>query len=299
MYLPKGPLLRDWSDVKLRDMVLHDLSHIARQNHAIFLKMDPDVPLGRGIPDTMEAEIDPVGKSVLEDLTRRGFHYSDEQIQFRNTVRIDLTTPEDELLAQMKQKTRYNIRLAARKGVSVRTGGQDDLPMLYQMYAETSLRDGFAIRGENYYRSLWGTFMAQHEPTCRPLIAEVDGDAIAALILFWFAGCAYYLHGMSRAVQRNKMPNFLLQWEAIKAAKNAGCRIYDLWGAPDVFSEDDSMWGVFRFKQGFGGVVLRTLGAYDLPIRPTFYQIYTKILPKVLDVMRRRGKVQTEDHIAV
>jgi lipid II:glycine glycyltransferase (peptidoglycan interpeptide bridge formation enzyme) len=298
MYLPKGPLLRDWGDTKLRDMVLNDLTQIARQNRAIFLKIDPDVPLGRGIPGTVNAEDHPASKSVLEDLTRRGFCYSDEQIQFRNTVLIDLSAPEDELLTQMKQKTRYNIRLAARKGVTVRTGRQEDLPMLYRMYAETSLRDGFAIRGEEYYRNLWEVFMAQDDPTCLPLIAEVEGDAVAAVMLFWFAGRAYYLHGMSRAVQRNKMPNFLLQWEAIKAAQNAGCRVYDLWGAPDVFAADDSMWGVFRFKQGLGGEVLRTMGAYDLPVRPTLYKFYTKILPNVLDVMRRRGKSQTEDRIA-
>jgi lipid II:glycine glycyltransferase (peptidoglycan interpeptide bridge formation enzyme) len=214
-------------------------------------------------------------------------------------VLIDLTVPEDELLARMKQKTRYNIRLAARKGVVVRVGTQDDLPMLYQMYAETSLRDGFAIRAEDYYRRLWEIFMTQDEPTCRPLIAEVEGEVVAAVMLFWFAGRAYYLHGMSRAIQRNKMPNFLLQWEAIKAAKNAGCGVYDLWGAPEIFAEDDSMWGVFRFKQGLGGEVLRTLGAYDLPIRSTLYQIYTKVLPNVLDVMRWRGKAQTEDRITV
>ena len=201
------------------------------------------------------------------------------------------------LLARMKQKTRYNIRLAVRKGVTIRVGTQDDLPMLYQMYAETSLRDGFAIRGEHYYRNLWEIFMAQDEPACHPLIADVDGEAVAAVMLFCFAGRAYYLHGMSRAVQRNKMPNFLLQWEAIKVAKGAGCTIYDLWGAPDAFDEGDSMWGVFRFKQGLGGEVLRTLGAYDLPIRPTMYKIYTKVLPNVLDLMRRRGKTQTEARV--
>ena len=298
MYLPKGPLLRDWGEAQLRKVVLDDLTQIARQRGAIFLKMDPDVALGRGIPGTDIARDDSVGQHVLDDLTSRGFHYSDEQIQFRNTVLIDLSAPEDELLARMKQKTRYNIRLAARKGVIIRLGTPGDLPMLYQMYAETSLRDGFAIRGEEYYRKLWEIFMAQDEPTCHPLIAEVDGEAVAAVMIFWFAGRAYYLHGMSRAVQRNKMPNFLLQWEAIKAAKNAGCRVYDLWGAPDVFAEDDSMWGVFRFKQGLGGEVLRTMGAYDLPVRPTLYKFYTIILPNVLELMRRRGKAQTEDRIA-
>ena len=246
-----------------------------------------------GLPGTADADHDLVGKAVLDDLSTRGFHYSDGQIQFRNTVLIDLSPTEDELLARMKQKTRYNIRLATRKGVSVRAGTRDDLSMLYQMYAETSLRDGFTIRGEAYYQYLWEIFMAQDEPSCQPLIAEVDGEPVAAVMIFCFAGRATYMHGMSRAIHRNKMPNYLLQWEAMKYAKGTGCTIYDLWGAPETFDESDSMWGVFRFKQGLGGEVLRTMGAYDLPIRPNYYKVYSKVLPNVLDLMRRRGKAQT------
>jgi len=298
MYLPKGPLLRDWGDDVLRQKVLGDLDGIARQKGAIFLKMDPDVPLGKGIPGTSEEQMDLGGVTVLDDLHQRGFHYSAEQIQFRNTVLIDLTPSEDELLARMKQKTRYNIRLAVRKGVTVRKGNSSDLGMLFEMYAETSLRDGFTIRGEDYYLTVWQTYMAQDEPTCQPLIAEVEGDPIAAVVIFTFAKRAYYLHGMSRAVHRNKMPTYLLQWEAMKYAKAAGCTTYDLWGAPEIFDESDSMWGVFRFKQGLGGEVLRTVGAYDLPIRPTYYKLYTKVLPRILDLMRRRGKTQTEEAIS-
>ncbi len=295
MYLPKGPLLRDWGDVGLRGRILDDLTAQARRNGAIFLKIDPDVPVGRGVPGTPQGYEDPVGAAVLEDLTARGFHVSDEQIQFRNTVLIDLSPTEDELLARMKQKTRYNIRLASRKGVTVRIGTQADLGMLYQMYAETSLRDGFTIRGQEYYLNVWKTFIAQDEPTCQPLIAEVDKEPVAAVMIFRFAGRAYYLHGMSSAIHRDKMPNYLLQWEAMKAAKASSCTTYDLWGAPDIFDEFDLMWGVFRFKQGLGGEVLRTMGAHDLPIRPTLYKMYTKVLPNVLELMRRRGKVQTED----
>jgi lipid II:glycine glycyltransferase (peptidoglycan interpeptide bridge formation enzyme) len=201
----------------------------------------------------------------------------------------------------MKQKTRYNIRLAGRRGVSVRTGTQADLGVLYQMYAETSLRDGFTIRGKDYYLDLWKTFMAQDEPTCQPLIAELDGEPLAGVMIFCFAGRAYYLHGMSRAVHRDKMPNYLLQWEAVKYAKGAGCTTYDLWGAPEVFDESDSMWGVFRFKRGLGGEVLRTIGAYDLPIRPLYYKLYAQVLPRLLDIMRRRSKSliqETIDHSA-
>jgi lipid II:glycine glycyltransferase (peptidoglycan interpeptide bridge formation enzyme) len=107
------------------------------------------------------------------------------------------------------------------------------------------------------------------------------------------------MHGMSRAVHRNKMPTYLLQWEAMKYAKAKGCTIYDLWGAPEVFDESDSMWGVFRFKRGLGGEVLRTIGAYDLPIRPYYYKLYTQVLPRILDLMRRRGKTQVKEAVEV
>ena len=167
----------------------------------------------------------------------------------------------------MKQKTRYNIRLAKRKGVVVRPGGVDDLEMIYQMYAQTARRDGFVIRDERYYRSLWRIFMEAGsqalkdglKPICEPLIAEVGGEPIAAVVIFRFVDKAYYMHGMSTPKHRNKMPNYLLQWEAITKAKSVGCKIYDLWGAPDNFDDNDPMWGVFRFKQGLGGRVSRRL----------------------------------------
>jgi lipid II:glycine glycyltransferase (peptidoglycan interpeptide bridge formation enzyme) len=89
------------------------------------------------------------------------------------------------------------------------------------------------------------------------------------------------------------MPNYLLQWEAMRRAKAAGCSVYDLWGAPEIFNETDSMWGVFRFKQGLGGGVVRTIGAYDLPLKPFNYKIYAQILPKVLGVLRKRGNKET------
>ncbi len=294
VYIPKGPLLRDWGDVDLRNRVLDDLIGFARKNGAIFLKIDPDIPLGQDIPEGVD---DPMGTAIVDELIVRGFHYSKDQIQFRNTVLLDLSLPEDELLARMKQKTRYNIRLASRKGVTVRKGSNSDLGMLYRMYAETSLRDGFAIRGEVYYQNVWQTFMAQDEPGCIPLIAEVDDEPVAALMLFHFGDKAYYLHGMSRSIYRNKMPTYLLQWEAMKTAKNLGCTIYDLWGAPEVFDESDSMWGVFRFKSGLGGEVFRTIGAYDLPLRPFYYNIYSEALPWVLNLMRRRGRAHTREFI--
>jgi len=296
LYAPKGPLL-DWKDATLLTRVLDDLQALARKQGAIFVKIDPDAWLGTGVPNSADETEDSGGQALRFDLSRRGWVFSQDQIQFRNTVLIDLSASEAEILMRMKQKTRYNVRLAEKKGVTVRSGGLADLPLLYRMYAETSLRDDFAIRDEGYYRMVWQAFMQTSDreqgPYAEPLIAEVDGEAVAAIFVFAFGGRAYYLYGMSRQAHREKMPNHLLQWDAMKRAKAAGCRVYDLWGAPDAFEESDSMWGVYRFKEGLGGVVYRGLGAWDYTPSPVLYKLYTNILPRVLDVMRFRGRART------
>lgn len=296
LYSPKGPLL-DWTNEALRDRVLNDLQSFAKKQGAIFLKMDPDVVLGTGVPASEEYVLDNNGQIVMKELKRRGWEYASDQIQFKNTVLIDLNPTEEEMLARMKQKTRYNIRLAEKKSVAFRVGTKDDLPMLYEMYAETSVRDGFVIRDEGYYQTVWDLFMNSSEPTCEPLIAEVDGEPVAAIFVFYFAGRAYYVYGMSSNAHREKMPTYLLQWEAMKRAKAKGCTVYDLWGAPDVFDESDSMWGVYRFKEGLGGKVVCTLGAWDFAPSPLWYKLYSEIIPRALDVMRSRGKAKTKQNL--
>lgn len=318
LYSPKGPLL-DWADERLRKQVLGDLQALAKREGAIFLKMDPDVILGTGAPSGPEDVLDPDGGAILAELRAKGWRYSSDQIQFKNTVLIDLTRSDEELLARMKQKTRYNVRLAQKKGVVVRTGTPDDLVMLYKMYAETSVRDGFVIRDEEYYRTVWQLFMANARspilnpqsptanyqppisnyqlPFAEPLIAEFDHEPLAAIFVFYFARRAYYVYGMSGDAHREKMPAYLLQWEAIKRARSRGCTVYDLWGAPDVFDESDAMWGVYRFKEGLGGKVARTAGAWDFAPNPFWYKLYSEIIPRVLDVMRSRGKARTRQSL--
>ena len=295
LYIPKGPNL-DWGDAALRQRVLDDLQAFARRTGVIFVKLDPDVQLGTGVPRTEEAVEFTDGQDTRSELARRGWLFSQDQIQFRNTVLVDLTPSEDELLAHMKQKTRYNVRLAEKKGVTVRVGSVGDLPLLYKMYAETSVRDGFLIREEDYYQTVWKTFSqnpVKGQPFSEPLIAEVDGQPVAAISLFYFAGQAIYLFGMSRDAHREKMPTYLLQWEAMRRAKTLGCKIYNLWGAPDEFNESDGLWGVFRFKEGLGGYVSRTIGAWDFVANSLMYKLYTQTLPKMMDLMRSRGKAKT------
>jgi peptidoglycan pentaglycine glycine transferase (the first glycine) len=304
LYVPKGPLM-DWNDAALRQRTLGDLQAFAKRQGAIFVKVDPDVALGTGVPGSNEAAEFNGGQEVRFELMQRGWKFSRDQIQFRNTVLVDLTPSEEELLARMKQKTRYNIRLAQKKGVTVRVGTLDDLTLLYRMYAETSVRDNFLIREEGYYRTVWHNFMSNPfssgslQPFSEPLIAEVNGQPVAAVSLFYFAGQAIYLFGMSRDEHRGKMPNHLLQWEAMRRSKALGCKVYNLWGAPNDFNESDDLWGVFRFKEGLGGYVLRSIGAWDFTPSPLLYKTYTEILPRVMDLMRSRGKAKTRQNLGV
>lgn len=290
LYCPRGPIL-DWSHTETQTIVLRDLASLAGRRGVIEIKIDPDLPVGYGLPGSDQASDEPLGRTVAERLRETGWRFSPQQVQFRNTFLLDLTFEEDALLARMHQKTRYNVRLAQRRGVVVRPAGVRELDLLYRIYAETSVRDGFVIRPAAYYRQVWGDFASAG--LAQPFLAEVEGEPVAGLIVYRFAARAWYLYGMSRDLHRERMPNHLLQWEAIRWARRQGCRSYDFWGAPDRFDPADPMWGVHRFKQGFGARLVRTLGAWDYSARPTLYHLYSLILPRLLDVMRARGRAQT------
>ncbi len=275
-YVPKGPAL-DYADPALLEGVLDHLERNARRHGALFVKIDPDV-----VPDSS------TGEGTTRILQKRGWVPSREQVQFPNTMLLDLTPDEESLLAAMKQKTRYNIRLAMRRGVSVRSGGREDLPVFYALYSATAKRDGFVIRPFGYYRRVWETFL--DAGMGHLLLAEVEGEPVAGVFLFRFAEKAWYFYGASASKHRKLMPNHLLQWEAIRWAKSQGCSVYDLWGAPTKLSEEDPMWGVYRFKLGFGARLERHIGAWDYPVRPAMYRIYHMAMPKILDFMRWRAR---------
>jgi lipid II:glycine glycyltransferase (peptidoglycan interpeptide bridge formation enzyme) len=278
MYVPKGPAL-DYSDDELLKRVLSTLQDVASRHHAIFIKIDPDVCLED--PSHSVAQ-------VITTLESQCWQLSSEQIQFRNTILIDLTQEEDELLKAMKSKTRYNVRLAGRRGVEVRLGGLTDLPLFYDMYVETSSRDEFIIRPFVYYQDAWKTFIKAN--LAQLFITEYQGHPLAGLILFRFGNKAWYMYGASRDLHRNLMPNHLLQWEAIRWAKAQGCTAYDMWGAPDVPDESDPLWGVHRFKEGFGGQFVRHIGAYDYPVSRFLYRFYAMSVPHYLEGLRKRNR---------
>jgi lipid II:glycine glycyltransferase (peptidoglycan interpeptide bridge formation enzyme) len=270
-YAPKGPVVRP--ELAAWHKVLPELEAHARASKALFIKIDPDI-------DAESA----LGRALIALLQQRGWVFSADQVQFRNTVLSDLSVGEEMLLASMKQKTRYNIRLAGRRGVVVAPSG--DFDTFYELYAETAARDGFLIRPRAYYLQVMRTL--QRAGMGQLLLARVEKAPVAGLFLFRFGPTAWYFYGASSSQGRRNMPTYLLQWEALRWAMAQGCTTYDWWGAPNELDESDPMWGVYRFKEGFGGRFTRWIGAWDYAPNRMLYRTYTGAMPKVLDLMRRR-----------
>jgi len=183
----------------------------------------------------------------------------------------------------MKQKTRYNIRLAEKKGVIVRTW--DDMESFHKMMLVTGDRDHFGIHSLEYYRCAYELFHPMD--MCELLVAEYEGKPLAALMVFARGRRAWYFYGASTDEERNRMPAYLLQWEAMKWAKARGCEEYDLWGVPDeeeptleanFEKQQDGLWGVYRFKRGFGGELKRVAQAMDRVYNPMLYWTYLRFI---------------------
>jgi lipid II:glycine glycyltransferase (peptidoglycan interpeptide bridge formation enzyme) len=264
-YVPKGPLVDLEDDVSVRAL-LDAIRPLARRQRAICLKIEPDL------------EDDP---RLAERLRALGFRPSPQTVQPRRTILVDLYAEPDQLLKRMKSKTRYNIRLAGRKGVTVRVGDGADLPAFYGLMETTAERDGFGIHSQAYYETAHSLFVPSEQG--RLLLAEYEGQLLAGLVAFAFGDTAIYMYGASSDEHRNRMPAYPLQWEAMLWAREQGCRTYDLWGVPDEDGEtleaeftrrSDGLWGVYRFKRGFGGRLLRTVGTWDLVYAPLRYRIY-------------------------
>ena len=195
-------------------------------------------------------------------------------VQVPDTVVIDLLAGEDEILARMKPKTRYNIGLAGRKGVVVREGGRGDLGLWYEMALETAGRDMITLHAKSYFDLLFEE--AENHPETRVVlfIAEVKGEAVAAVVITIHGRRAIYHFGASRTEGRNLMPTFALQWEAIRYAKAAGCAAYDLLGIPPSDDPKHPLHGLFRLKTGFGGDIVHRAGCWDFPLRPFVYRAF-------------------------
>ncbi len=271
-YMPMGPVgnrahkssWRRWAPL------WSEIDRLCRQRRVVFLKVEPD----------MWEQDD---RSSQDDLSRfemrANFIRNPVGVQPPRTLIINLEGSEESLLARMKQKTRYNIRLALKKGVVIRPSA--DVEAFYQLITQTAQRDAFGVHTLDYYRMAYELFAPQGD--CILLFAESEGAILAGLMAFARGQRAWYFYGASSDVHRERMPNYLLQWEAMRWARKRGCLTYDLWGVPDYDEHElearfnrrrKGLWGVYRFKRGFGGELQRISGPWDRVYRPVWYMFY-------------------------
>lgn len=267
-YIPHGPLL-NWEDDEQIKILLSQIDQSVYQHGAGILKLEPLL---------WQKEMAPAEWTAVCE--RNDLLVTEDTIQPPRTVMVDLRGSEEEILAAMKSKTRYNIRLSARKGVTVRHGAAADLPAFHRLMAETGRRDNFGTHAPQYYRDAFNLFAPQHATL---IFAEYEGRPLAAAFIIAFGKTGAYLYGASSNEERNRMPAYAAQWEAMRWAKLQGCTEYDLWGVPD-FAEDqleaeftqrkDGLWPVYRAKRGYGGEVQRTVGAADRVYNQRLYRLY-------------------------
>lgn len=208
---------------------------------------------------------------------RHNLRKSNTNILPANTVLVDLSGDEESILGRMKPKTRYNIRLALRRGVEVRSVGIEGLDTWYGLYTETALRNGLHINGIEYFRNMFASRMDSGEDGVRVklLIAYWENTPLAAMFLVLSSHRATYLYGASSSSMRNLMPTYALQWKAIQEAKANRCYEYDMFGIAPNPNPSHPMYGLYKFKHGFGGEIFHQLGCWDYPIDEDKYNRFT------------------------
>jgi len=205
-----------------------------------------------------------------------GFKIAAANVQPPDTVIIDLNASCDDILASMKSKWRYNIFLAQKKGVIVNVCTSQELGIFYNLLKETAQRDGIAVHGFNYYKTLFELYEKQKKDdlSIRLYTASHEGEILAAIVVLFRRKDAVYLYGASSNNKRNLMAPYALQWKAIKDAKETGCMTYDLFGIPPDDNPNHPMAGLYRFKTGFGGQIIHRPGSWDYPYKKCLYNLF-------------------------
>jgi lipid II:glycine glycyltransferase (peptidoglycan interpeptide bridge formation enzyme) len=240
LYAPRGPW---WHDDEALVALIHALRHKLAWR-APFLRVDPLI-------------------ADAQPLTQLGFRLAPRQIQPKASIVVDLTRDEDDLLAGFDRQVRYNVRLAERKGVTVTRGGAESVETFWNLLGATASRKGFAERDLTYFKHLSDVF-GDGAPI---FLAHREGELLYGALIVAFGHLAYYLYGASGG-DRSAKPSELVQLHAMRWAKQRGVTRYDMWGIPAHPTEDNPLYGVYRFKNGFGGQAVQYAGALDLPLLP-------------------------------
>jgi len=257
---------------KLISLFFEEVRKLAQKEKVVFLRVDPVI----NFPNSLYKKI----------------FYPTKPTQPQHSLILDISKNEEEILAQMKQKTRYNIRLAKRKGIEIKKisrPNNQEIQTFLNLTIQTSKRDKFKSHPAEYYRKMLK--ILSRNSMIKLFFAEYQKKVIAANIVVFFSNQAVYLHGASSNEYRQMMAPYYLQWEQIKEAKKLGCQSYDFWGIekqspvtspqPQAAQARSAWAGITRFKKGFGGEEISYPESYDLIFKPIQYIIY-RIARKII-----------------
>jgi lipid II:glycine glycyltransferase (peptidoglycan interpeptide bridge formation enzyme) len=266
MYCAKGPWL-PWEDEEAVRAFFGGVISAARSEGAHTVKIEPEV-----------SEQQTKVKGLFSELGLRKFRWD---LNYKATMIVDLSPSEEDLLANMKGKTRYNVRLAARKGVRVE---EDNSPeareFFWRMVEHTAERNGFWYRPRDYHLAMWRVLFDAGR--ARLFFATHEEDRLAAMLIYTLGRKYWYAWGASMDEKRNLMPTYLLQWELMKWAKERGFTHYDLGAVPSPNNLDDEghpLYGVHKFKEGFGSALVDFVGCWDLPVSPVRAALWDRVEP--------------------
>lgn len=292
LYCPRGPAL-DWENPDAFGAISTSLRALADERRAILVKVDPPVP----------ASIGAAGQAV----SRAGFIPVESGgfggVQPRCVMKLDLSVGLERVFEQFKPKWRYNIRLAERKGVTVRTGDASDIDAFYDLLLETARRDHFLIRARQYFHDMWQEL--SRDGLIQLFLTEYEGKLLAGALMYVLGRQAWYTYGASSNEHRNVMPNHLMQWTMMQHAHAAGCTLYDFRGVScrkpgqeqeaDEPGEQDHLQGLNRFKAGFNAEFVEYMGEYDLPVSKGLYIGWTRVAPAILRMIKRKAASQSSE----
>jgi lipid II:glycine glycyltransferase (peptidoglycan interpeptide bridge formation enzyme) len=291
-YAPRGPILTDWNDSEVLDLLLNAVRDLARADSASFLKIDPAIPL-----EHTEAlsSIHSANFRCPEDFDEQGFGGT----QPKTVMVLDIGEKTmDELLMECKPQCRRNVRICQKKGVEILSDTKrEDLPAFYDLLKTTAKRDGFRVRALSYYEDLWDQLVP-----CglgKMFLTRYEGQYLSGAFCFILGDKCVYVYGASSNENRNLMPNYGMQWEMIGWAKKRGCALYDFRGVSpkkksgnetEIEEKDDHLQGLNRFKEGFGARYVEYVGEFDLVYNKATYWIWSKGKPAAKALLKKIRK---------
>ncbi len=262
MYSPRGPVC-DIYDKETLDELVCGAKELAKKHKSYVLKIDPDVP----VSDNKFSDI--MFSLGFKTIKSKNFEGIQPNFVFRKDIK---GMSEQEVFDSFHSKHRYNVRLAIKKGCTVKIGAREDLKIFVDIMMETGVRDGFVPRSLEYFEKMYDEL----GDMLRLYLVYYEGKVISGAISIIHSKKVWYLYGASSNAYRNVMPNYLMQWEMIKWAIEEGCDMYDFRGVSGDIDESNPMYGLYRFKKGFNGDLVEFIGTLDYVFNPFMYFVVEK-----------------------